>query len=349
MNILIVAEKPSVSKSIAPIARKHWPADQITFVHANPYGNLKFKYPRGLSLTDFPQVSEPADAILPWAEWHAQPILMAADGQLSLGVMSGDLFAGADLIICACDPDHTGANGFRVIMQQVFGDDRFMDCPAMTMFALDDKSVQKAIANLRPFKEAAAEALHYGRMKRFFDWNWNVNSLAVLGAAMRRAGVSADAPPMSKYALQLLYRIRDQEAVSEMDLCHEMHRWQGTGRYQPTVRDWRQALGSMVSQVPIIENLRSAGLIHAVRPTTPDAAWTASTTCSPRPTGGPRRVIEITPLGRAFLAALHPGCLDPDLPFRLHAWCEQGEAAKPAMTRYLNTFFSRQLRFRPKA
>jgi hypothetical protein len=46
-----------------------------------------------------------------------------------------------------------------------------------------------------------------------------------------------------------------------------------------------------------------------------------------------------------MLNRLHPDCEDPDLPFRLHAWCEAGAAAKPAIDRYIKTFFGKQKRF----
>ena len=57
-------------------------------------------------------------------------------------------------------------------------------------------------------------------------------------------------------------------------------------------------------------------------------------------------MLSITPLGTAFVAALHPDCRDFDLPFRLDAWMSMGvEVAEPAIERYLKTFFGKQLRF----
>jgi hypothetical protein len=53
--------------------------------------------------------------------------------------------------------------------------------------------------------------------------------------------------------------------------------------------------------------------------------------------------IHLSPLGDQLIQNLHPDCEDPDLPFRLNAWCEAGlDASRPAMDRYLVHFFGKQ-------
>lgn len=337
MNILIVSEKPSLSRAIAPTARAHWPADSITFVHAVPYGNLKFTYPRGLHMQDYPVVSNPQNSLRSWSEWACPPLVMAADGTLTQTVMSDELFMSADLIVSACDPDHTGAIGFDVLMRVVFGDDRGLECPALQVCAFDEPSVKKAFANIQPFWTACGRNLEYGLVKRYFDWNWNVNSLAVLGAAMRRAGVPADAPPMSKYALQLLYWLRNEPPRSEGEIVHQMQRWVGTGRY--TYPQYQApSLGSPASRAQIVENLLDAGLLKKVLPEN----WMGPVAEN----RSPPYLLTVSERGRTLLELLHPDCEDPDLPFRLDAWCQQGAKAKPAIDRYIRTFFGKQMRFK---
>ena len=330
MNVLIVTEKPSVSRGIAPVARRHWPQADITFVHAVPYGNIGFSYPRGLKLDEFPLLSEPRSKLVAWAEWACAPVKLTAAGALAPEVMSRDLFTSADLIVCACDADHTGAVGFEVLMHQVFGDDRALDCPAVVVYSLYEADVEKALAKLMPFGDACASSLAYGRMKRYFDWNWNANSLAILGDAQRRAGAPGNAPPMSKYALQLLYGLRNQLPMTEGRMVHLMQHWPGTGRYKPAAGERSPQLGSPASVSPIIENLLFSGFLE----TTVVAG---------------RAHLGLSGRGRVLLNMLHPDCEDADLPFRLHAWCEQGLASKPAVDRYIKTFFGKQKRFEPPA
>ena len=326
MNVTIIAEKPSVSRGIAPFARKRWPTDTITFVHAVPYGNIGFQYPRGLKLHEFPMLSSPRDRLRSWDEWACPPFLMADDGDLVKIPMSPDLLTSAELIVNACDPDQTGAVAFDVLMREVLGEGRSDDCPSVRLYALDGASIHSAFERMQPFGEGWAQKLEMGRLKRYFDWNWNVNSLAVFGEVQRRAGVPAGAPPLSKYALQLLYRLRNEPPVMEGLLFRDMHEWKGTGRYTFESGAWRPRLGSAASKGQIIENLLSARLLQRIE------------------VGGIKR-IRISSLGRVLLDQLHPDCEDADLPFRLHAWCEKGVASKPAVDRYINTFFGKQLRF----
>ncbi|KVP75216.1 hypothetical protein WJ96_05515 [Burkholderia ubonensis] len=326
MNVLIVAEMPSITRCIAPFARRHWPGACITFVHAVPYGNLKFSYPRGLKLDEFPYLSEPRDRLAAWDEWACPPAILSADGTLSPVAMSADLFTPADVIVAACGSDHTGAVAFDVLMRQVYGDDRAKDCPTLTLCSVDDASIEKGFANLQPFGEVSARHLEYGRVKRYFDWNWNVNSLAILGEAQRRAGVPADAPPLSKYALQLLYGLRNHRPMTEGRVASLMQHWLGTGRYKTGPGEWRPRLGSSASTLQIMDNLVAAGLLV-------------------RGIVAGRSHLGLSGHGRTLLNLLHPDCEDADLPFRLNAWCEQGLASKPVVDRYINTFFGKQKSF----
>ncbi|WP_126223446.1 hypothetical protein [Burkholderia ambifaria] len=327
MNVLIAAEKPSISRAIAPAVRKHWPDADIVFVHVVPYATVGYSYPRGLKWHEFPLVSEPVDRLAPWAEWPCPLYRMSAGGALSSGgSMDSGRFTAADLIVCACDPDHTGTVAFDVLMRQVFGDERARDCPALMLQAFDEAAIERALADLRPFGQACSASLAYGRVKRYFDWNWNVNGLAILGEAQRRVGVAAGAPPLSKYALQLLYALRHRPPQTDGTVVGLMQAWPGTGRYTAQPGSGFPRMGSPASRLPIIDNLGKAGLLD----------W--------REVSG-RHALSVSERGHALLGRLHPGCEDADLPFRLHAWCEQGEDSKPAIDRYIKTFFGKQKRF----
>lgn len=325
MKVTIVAEKPSVARCIAPFARRHWPDAHLSFINANPYGNFKFAYPRGISWADYPLISEPRHKLTAWAEWHCAPVAYGTGDTLETIAMSPDLLSDADLIVHACDPDHTGAVSFAILMETIFGDQRALDCPTLNLYAIDDQSILKGLAETRSFGEIFAATLDYGRVKRYFDWNWNVNALAILGETARRVGVPNDAPPVSKYALQLLYGLNKRQPMKEGHIMSLMDKWQGTGRYDRTkgFDYWPPALGSCASRLDIVENLIKAELLEYVE-----------------------RVIHLSDKGKAFLTALHPDCEDADLPFRLDAWGQQGiTAAKPAIDRYIRTFFGKQKRF----
>lgn len=331
MNILIAAEKPSISKCLAPHAQAHWPGANITFLNVIPYANILHSYPRGLKHSDFPFVGPNRDKLRAWADWSCLAFSFPAEGEPSKVPPTKKLLKEADLIVFACDPDATGAVAFSVLIEQVFEDDRANSCPALWLSALDDESIRKAFCQLRPFGEVAADALAAGRTKRYFDWNWNTNSLSVLSAAMRDVGVASDAPPLSKYALQLLYGLRSRDPMTEGEVAHLMSKWEGTGKYAPVPGAWHPHLGGPASYCAIMENLLEAKLIEKL------------------PKGARRyELLKVSTLGLRLLDALHPDCEDPDLPFRLDAWCQQGAAAYPAIDRYIRTFFGKQLRFGAK-
>lgn len=329
MKLLIVTEKPSVSRAIAPFVRQYWPTQDITFVHAMPYWNIRFNYPRGLSMAEYPLVSEPDNAIRAWDDWASEPLILAANGKLKSVPMSAEPFMAADMIVYAGSCDHTGAVGFEVMMQQIFGraDTRHLSCPAAILSSLEDASLDKAFKQIRPFSEACGSLLEYGRIKRYFDWNWFINSWVLIGAAERRVGLQGNLPTVSKYALQLLYAMRNVAPYSEAVLFRMMRDWPGTGRYQYANKMERPSLGSMSSMIQIVDNLLNAGLLTKVEE------------------GGQPAMFKISVPGKRLLEQLHPDCRDLDLPFRLDAWCRKGEAAKPAIDRYIQTVFGKQLRY----
>jgi len=329
MKLLVATGKPVVSRWIAKTVQATWPNAEVTFVHLVPYGNLRFSYPRGLKLQDYPRIAEPAYKLNACANWACRPLSVASDSALTVVSMRLELFAEADLIVFAGDPSHAEAGAFEVIMREVFGDDRAMACPAVELYGFDEKGLNRSFANLRPVGELFAQTLQYGRIKRYFDFNWNMNALTVMGDAMRRAGVSADAPPLSKYALQLLYELRHEAPCADNVIHQKMNDWKGTGRYQYAKGEWRPRLGSAASRSQIIDNLTEAGLLVRV-----DNVSGVKLTVSPR--------------AHKLLELLHRDCQDMDIPFRIHAWCEEGEAAKPAIDRYIKTVFGKQLRFSGK-
>lgn len=325
MNILIVAEKPALSRALAPFARKHWPDANITFIHASPYSEIIPVYPRGRPLRDYPLTAEPEFRLAAWEKWWSCALVVGKRSAVYRREMGEHLFREANLVVSACEPDHTGAATFETVVRAMYGDDRVPGCPALLFHDMEDETLQAALENLRPFGEIHAGSLAYGRMKRYFDWNWNANALVVLGEVQRRAGLPAGAPPLSKNSLQLLYGLRSRGEISEYDIVTLMSHWAGTGRYKQD-GPWQPGIGSVLSTGHILKNLGDAGLLDVVQ-------------------GEGMRQRKVSDRGHALLGLLHPDCEDPDLPFRLDAWCDQGSAAKSAIDRYIKTFFGKQMRF----
>lgn len=331
-KVVLVVEKPSVARALAGSLRKRFPQSDLAVVFA-PFvfgasTAIVPHYPRGLKLKDYPRVTAPVFDLNPVDKLAEafKPKMIQADGALIAcdpSIQPADLIRSADRILCATDPDASGASAFETLITLAAGPERLNACDAISLYALDAASIEKAIDALSPYKTSPMSALAaQGMVKRYFDWNWNVNGLAVLGHAMRLAGVPADAPPLSKYALQLLYALRDGRSLTESGVHSLMAHWPGTGRYTQKQPRSVDGLGSPASRNQILANLRAADLLQ----------WTESQ-------------VRLSDRGLALLTALHPDCEDPDLPFRLADWCAQGVEAYPAIFRYLKTFFGKQMRF----
>lgn len=320
-TIIIVVEKPQMARNLAPHARAHWPTERIITLSVIPYGNITFAYPRGQALRDYPRLDQPVTKIASWDKLHPQSI--DAEGKPSPCEMTDAIFQNAETIVSACDPDHTGALAFATLIESQFQSLDAREFPFLFLFSIDDESIKSAFSGMTGFKVTCRRLLEQGRVKRYFDWNWNANALVILGATARAVGVAQDAPPLSKYSLQLLYLLCDApEGLRPIEIIFQMTNWRGTGRYVAG----GVSLGSPVSFGQILENLLAARLISK--------------------TADKQKQCQITPLGRTLLSKLHKDCRDADLPFRIQAWCELDYAdAKPSIDRYLNTFFGKQKRF----
>lgn len=327
MNVLIITEKPSVSRALTAAARRKWPKADIHFLSVSPFvgsgWGLEAKFPRGLKLKSFPLVRQPQYQVSPWVGRNTLPLAAKVehDGRLGPVLTTKELITGAALVVYGGDPDRTGASSFALFLTQVLGADAVDTAQALCLHDLSAQAIDRAFDQMMPFGQCYLKNMATaGMLKRYFDWNWALNARVILGPVLRSVGVPEDAPFFSKYALQTLYALRDQSPLGDAQILSKMFEWRGTGRYAG-----RQQLGSVTSQTQIINTLCLSGLLGA-----PDDR---------------SRTLQVTARGHALLTALHPDCEDQDLPFRLHSWCEQGDAAYPAVDRYLRTYFGKQMRF----
>ena len=318
--IVLIVEKPLYASLIAPLVADRWPSHRVFAICTNYLGLYEFSYPRNLSFAALPYIGEPT--------WHPRKfegvrldrVVELVNGDvLKTDLVPGQLLPMAASIWFACDPDSSGANAYQVLLTQCLGAcSAELERPALFLSGLTALSIQRALDDPTTTHDPKFQALlNAGQAKRFFDYNYNVNSLALFGRALRKVGIATENYGLSKYGLQVLYALRNAGPVELFRMVNLMSQWPGTGRYEPT------SLGSPASQAPILINLLGAGL------TTETGAK-----------------IELSGRGRELLDVLHPDCEDRDLPARLKLWGRDWPVSRPAIERYLRTFFGKQLRFR---
>lgn len=318
-NILVVSEKPSVIRRIAPHVEQAWPGAKITFCSILSIVNPRMRYPRGLSWADYPYIGTPQYTISPIYECdpHKNPT-----GNVEMTELSQhNLKKGFDQIVYACDPDHSGAVSFAIIFEGLLGEQVWTEYEfqSVVLSALDHQSIANAFRNLQPFPIHFENELAYGYAKRYLEWNWNTNSLAILGEVLRRAGAKpygGNNPFISKYGLQALYFIERNPGHSIGGYFAAFDNWKGSGKYSVT-----RNFGSCVSRTAFFDQLIGMSLVERIS----DSQYTVSAT------------------GVRFLEMLHKDCHDPDLPSRINAWGKEGlEKSKASMDRYIRTFFGKQ-------
>ncbi|MBV8248470.1 MAG: hypothetical protein JO200_08455 [Comamonas sp.] len=311
-HTVFVVEKLSTLRKLAPHLSSRWPG-KVYAITTLYLGLYEFRYPRGLSMADFPFVGEPT-----WKVRHQEQspaFEIQGDEAHRCALDPVELLRGASSICFAADPDPAGAVAFHVLLSECLGDaSARASWPALRLRALDERSISSAPDAAGATSDDWFESMrNAGIARRFFDFNYNINALALFGQALRQVGGLSRDYLVSKYSLQLLYALRDwPPARSDGALIHAMENWQGTGRYTAC------GMGSPASRLAILTGLRSAGLVDGV-------ALTAS--------------------GRAFLNGLHPDCCDQDLPGRIGEWEQHWPASRPKMERYLRTFFGKQKRY----
>ncbi|WP_087863433.1 hypothetical protein [Comamonas thiooxydans] len=311
---VIVVEKPQILRALASAFQEKYPGP--LFAICTMYiGLYQFQYARGLRMHDFPVVSEPRWRLR--SEWSGElnPVFELSNGTASRVPHSPEqVLQHASQIVYAADPDPAGAVSFHILLNQALGDQAaWAPRQAIHLMDLSAGSVASALATPGSTEDPWFVAnRNAGIARRFFDYNFNMNSLALLAP---QSATSSEFL-MSKYSLQLLFGLRarmDQPTMSEGAVIRLMHRWPGTGKYAPT------PLGSEASRCAILDGLCKAGLVKDQR---------------------------ITESGDAYLNSLHPNCEDADLPARMGTWESAWPASKEPMSRYLRMYFAKQAKFR---
>jgi hypothetical protein len=336
---LIIAEKIMFARKIAPVAAERWPDEDITILASMPYDLNKYVYPRGLAYSDYPFLGSPS-----YKKVHAR----FDDGTFAwgLGASNGpfvsshfsfesacNLMQTAKHMVFAGDWDPTGVWGMERMLELLApGRDKTDYDVAVFNGGLDEDSIRRVLANLcRPDDERFMSLSNAAKVKRYFDYNFNVNSLAILGNLYRDVTGTSEPVLITKNMVQIMIHAVAHGEVAEAGRKNSLTYWKGTGKYDPDEFDknvgWFQGLGCTASRYALLKQMSELGLLE--RLDEPGRAF----------------IYESTPLGRAFESRLHRDCADPDLPFRLCLWMAKPfEEAKRSIDQYLLTFFRKQKR-----
>ena len=315
------------------------------------FGLWRYKIPK-MKFSDVPFTGEPSE-IEPRFNWLVPKLIFTPDKSVlvgtgkpmhpeeyrvvsksekasqlheMLGFLMINLHKYEEIILCV-DNDRTGMWSARQILE-LLPQEQLPPVYCVRYGGTDAKSLQKGW-NKRtdyPWQEGCFgyEFAAQHKVKKYFDYWWYCNSMLVFNELCKKSGL-ATTTLMSKYEFMLICIIGQQEnPISDCKLYKLMERWKGTGKYDG--KDMWGIIGSAASRTSIIANAVERGALSKG--------------------SDKNQPISITEKGRNFLAGLHPKSFDPDMPFRLEAWCIDENFEAP--TRYIRTLFGRQLRYQRK-
>jgi hypothetical protein len=343
MRVCLIAEKFSVASLAFPHILELHPdlerdAFACAFVNGYTHLNARFRYPRGLSFSDYPFTGEAAyepfsfetpglSTTVPRLAFHRHE---PDDGSFLIdyrfptpksrepdpGVEAARRFRAADVVYAVVDPCPSSTLALDRCLRWLALDASRVAIPRLRDLA--GPALRKAFASPSlPGEAWYAAHVAQAVVRRRFDYGYQVNALAIHGRAMRLAGAVNGAQVPSKYGLQALYDMRRKPPMPKFEWMDGMERWKGTGRYA----DARGGLASYSSREPILEALKRSGLAREIE----------------------GALLTISPLGHRFLEILHPDSEDRDLPFRMEGW-KMDPDGNARVDRYLRTFFGRQIR-----
>jgi len=336
-TIAIVAAKPFVVNAVLPTIMPDHAEHRIVIVPYWIWGMFrKFAMPRGLRMSDMPYTGTPH-----WMHWDMPDMSVAyernGDGRIPLEMSQFEALATADEIICMTDASPVEAHSAAMLMAHAFGMSMIGDdyaslerigepnakeplpFPEVRYLPLDSLKAEDVKRNwMRGLTTHSPEFLDLVKQQcciRFFNIAFQVNSRMILDSILRDLNPAYEGGMIIKSSLQILYVIADNCGMSMDRLKRVMIEWKGTGRH-PDV-----PIGELANRHQAVENLANAGLIRIKND-----------------------MYTVSPVGASFLAALHKDCRDVDQFARLDAWARQWPASRPAVEKYLRTFFGKQKR-----
>lgn len=329
--ILVYTEKPYLGCILAPHFRKYYPAEKIVVINSFYFRNTYFKYPHNIKWNDYPYINSPSYHINNWEEWcpslvnangklEKYPFIVNSNGEIEVTNLTTEEVATATLFYAA-DPGYSCAFNFSIFVEKFYNTNvKDIHIDSLNLWSLDEISINRYFAEKCNFYDTFKEAVNYGKVISYFNYLYNVNSLAIFGATLRSIGIDSNQHSISKASLQLLYKLAEdtyKSGLKEGQILQIMSKWTGTGKYPKY-----SSLGSCTSQSEILQNLKNMDFLVGIN-----------------------KKYSISPLGLLFLSKLHKDCMDQDLPFRLEQWGNlEFEEAKKKIDSYIKNFFGKQKR-----
>ena len=342
MKTLVLCEKISQVKNVMKSYPEAFKKGELVGGFYFTYVGSPFVFPNKIKYADLPFTKEPeyklitGDCILDGKESYMskffvinEDLTYTNEDQVSqehfIDYESRKKYLGSfDRIVVATDSDHPGEFGARTFLRMSGVFESQTTIERLIMLGSNDvKGISKSWKKLFSLDDEFPLALYnYGRIKRYFDYNFNMMSNIIFNDLIRHVESKNGGETFTKYQMMVLHLLSKNSGLTRYEFLEFLYEYQGTGKF--TTEDGR--IGTHMSRPMIVEHLVNLGFAEIEK-----------------------EKIRVSEKGQCFLSLLHDKTFDPDLHLRLEDWgLNFTEDNFSKIDRYLKTLFGKQIRFQAK-
>lgn len=338
---IIFVRHAQAAKTFAPFIQAKWPGETIALMPIVPNGLNKPVYPRGLAYSEYPMVL-PSD-YRPHKSFmrdgsYTCIYTYGAGPDLERTNLSFDeactLLREASALTYLCEWDYTGAWGMDILLKHAGVSNSSVQIEVIRNgWGYTQEMVDASFAARRDSFDPEFQSLtNAGYVKRYFDFNFSMNSFVILSSLYRDVfGVAASDKSFFGRSGVLITMHAAEVGELPINLANYLQCWKGTGKYSVGDQPFFEGMGTSLSRQMVELDLERLNILTSYGDGVGD--------------GYRRRGFRVTDLGREFASRLHKDCYDIDLPFRLNAWMGRPfDEVKPIIDRYILTYFRKQKR-----
>jgi hypothetical protein len=360
-KVLIITEKPSqLQRLIETPTLKTYLNTKTDVQHYSTVmiSSFVFDYPKNIKYKEYPKSNNLSFKLNPTD---------FTEGELRYNQKENtniEFFSGFEELIIFPDPDHTGVYSAILTLEKVLGEnwkDYFKKVIYIKLFNYEpehiEKHINKLLSNngnnaLNIENESDFKELYLrGKIKRYFEYNYNINSNIFFKEILKKDNIKIDFT-ISKHTIMAFYKfynITEAEGIEEYGFQDALQKHIGSGKYTQSELIWCYGIGGVASRWQLLQNLIDLKFIE--RKVVSKRIVKRDIYDNNMKIVGTKEVevedIKLfkTDTGHKFLKLLSKKIYDTDLTFRLNNWMLISfSEAKSQIDKYLIEMFKPQKR-----
>lgn len=336
-NILLLAEKNGLIEEFinTEVFKNFETQNNVNITYSFGITPYVFTYPKNIPYSNYPQIKNPEFKLIndksnTYLEFYKDCMSIISE-------------INYDEIIIICDYDHTGVFGANLVLSKNLYKNwkknvNYYFIPVIRRDKIEKdfikQVINKDLKSINKNKAIFEKLLLEGEIKRYFDFNYNLNSQVFFSEILKHINEKNNFHKETKNITITKFMLLTLFLISKLDnkipntnasVLRLMCDYKGSGKFE---KNLFYGIGTPASTHYIFHNLIDLNLIEECGENTYK-----------------NKLYKISVIGETFLKLLNKKMFDPDIPFRLRKWMEMPkEEALEKINTYLNTQFSSQKR-----